>query len=102
VHGTREYSDAVEATLEVARMAAEEVRRRPYLTLLEEPDLSVVIFERNGWEQSDYDAWSADLLQHGRAFVTASKHRGRPCTRFAIVNPRTTASDLRGILASMA
>ncbi len=102
VHGTREYSDAVETTLEVARMGAEEVRRRPYLTLLEEPDLSVVIFERNGWEQSDYDRWSAELLHHGRAFVTASKHRGRPCTRFAIVNPRTTASDLRGILASMA
>jgi glutamate/tyrosine decarboxylase-like PLP-dependent enzyme len=102
VHGTRAYTDAVEATLEVARAAAEEVRRRPYLALLEEPDLSVVIFERVGWEQSDYESWGEELLHHGRAFVLPTKHRGRPCTRFAIVNPRTTVADLRSILATMA
>ena len=32
----------------------------------------------------------------------AQTHRGEPCTRFAIVNPRTTVSDLTGILATMA
>jgi glutamate/tyrosine decarboxylase-like PLP-dependent enzyme len=102
VHGTRAYTDAVEATIEVARAAAEEIRRRPYLALLEEPDLSVVIFERVGWEQSDYEQWGEELLHHGRAFVLPTKHQGRPCTRFAIVNPRTTVADLRSILASMA
>ena len=102
VHGTRAYSDAVEATLQVARAGAEEIRRRPYLRLLEEPDLSVLIFVREGWEQEDYQRWSEDLLHHGRAFVTPTRHRGRPCTRFAIVNPRTTVADLRSILASMA
>jgi len=102
VNGTQAYSAAVETTLEVARAAAEDVRRRPYLTLLEEPDLSVVIFARDGWSKADYDAWSADLLHAGKAFVTASAHRGQPCTRFAIVNPRTTVADLKGILATMA
>ena len=29
-------------------------------------------------------------------------HRGEPCTRFAVINPRTTAADLAGILATMA
>jgi glutamate/tyrosine decarboxylase-like PLP-dependent enzyme len=102
VHGTRAYSDALESTLEVTRAAAEEIRRRPYLRLLEEPDLSVLIFARDGWEQADYDGWSARLLHSGKAFVTASRHRGEPCTRFAIVNPRTTVADLKGILATMA
>jgi glutamate/tyrosine decarboxylase-like PLP-dependent enzyme len=102
VHGTDAYVEAVETTLAVARQGAEEVRRRPYLELLEEPDLSVVIFARVGWEAADYERWSRRLLDAGYAFVTPSSHRGQPCARFAVVNPRTTAADLRGILATMA
>jgi len=101
-HGTTAYREAVETTIEVARSGAEEIRRRPYLRLLEEPDLSVLLFAREGWTASDYARWSAELLDHGKAFVTPTKHRGQPCTRFAIVNPRTTLADLRGILATMA
>ena len=63
---------------------------------------SVLIFRRIGWSAEDYEAWSARLLAEGYAFVTPSTHRGEPCTRFAIVNPRTTVSDLTGILATMA
>jgi hypothetical protein len=65
-------------------------------------DLSVLIFRRIGWAAEDYEAWSARLLAEGYAFVTPSTHRGEPCTRIAIVNPRTTVSDLTGILATMA
>ncbi len=101
-HGTQAYCDAVESTLVVARAGAEEIRRRPYLRLLEEPDLSVLIFAREGWGQADYDRWSASLLSRGTAFVTPTKHHGQPCTRMAVVNPRTTVADLRGILATMA
>lgn len=101
-HGTQAYTDAVESTLQVARAGAEEVRRRPYLRLLEEPDLSVVIFAREGWERGDYERWSASLLRRGIAFVTPTTHHGEPCTRFAVVNPRTTLADLRGIFATMA
>lgn len=102
VHGTAAYAEAVETTLEVARAGAEEVRRRPYLRLLEEPDLSVLVVERVGWEQADYQRWSTALLDRGQAFVTPTRHRARPCTRLAVVNPRTTVSDLKGVLASMA
>ncbi|MGB9375077.1 MAG: pyridoxal-dependent decarboxylase [Jiangellales bacterium] len=101
-HGTLAYEEAVETTIEVARAGAEEIRRRSYLRLLEEPDLSVLVFAREGWSKADYERWSVDLLQKGTAFVTPTKHRGQPCTRFAIVNPRTTLADLRGILATMA
>jgi glutamate/tyrosine decarboxylase-like PLP-dependent enzyme len=101
-HGTRAYEEAVETTIEVARAGAEEIRRRSYLQLLEEPDLSVLVFAREGWSKADYDAWSANLLEKGTAFVTSTKHHGQPCTRFAIVNPRTTLADLRGILVTMA
>ncbi len=101
-HGTQAYQAAVETTLDVARAGAEEIRRRGYLQLLEEPDLSVLIFARQGWEQADYERWSAALLARGTAFVTPTRHRGQPCTRVAVVNPRTTVADLRGIFATMA
>ena len=102
VHGTDAYRDAIEQTLAVARAGADEIRSRPYVELLEEPELTVLIFRRTGWTAADYAAWSSGLLAQGYAFVTPTTHRGEPCTRMAIVNPRTTVSDIAGILATMA
>ncbi|MDX6532436.1 MAG: L-2,4-diaminobutyrate decarboxylase [Gaiellales bacterium] len=102
VHGTDAYRDALETTLRVARESAEEIRRRPYVELLLEPDLSVLIFRRLGWDAADYHSWSRRLLAEGYAFVTPTTHNGETCTRIAIVNPRTTVSDIVGILATMA
>jgi L-2,4-diaminobutyrate decarboxylase len=101
-HGTDAYRDAIEATLTVARAGADEIRNRPYVELLVEPDLSVLIFRRIGWGAEDYARWSAALLADGYAFVTPTSHLGEPCTRLAIVNPRTTVEDVAGILATMA
>ena len=102
VHGTRAYTDAVERTLAVARHAAEEIRRRSYLELLHEPDLSVVAFGRRGWTPSQYKDWSQRLLQADEAFVVPTTHRGETVTRFAIVNPETSEADIDAILDSMA
>ena len=102
VHGTDSYRDAIESSLAVARAGAEEIRSRRYLELLVEPDLSVLTFRRVGWSAQDYVDWTRQLLDQGYAFVTPTTHRGEPCTRFAVINPRTTVSDLTGILATMA
>jgi len=60
-----------------------------------------VVYERDGWTKEHYAAWSARLLEEQRAFVTPSSHAGRPNTRFALLNPRTTFESLVGILDSM-
>jgi glutamate/tyrosine decarboxylase-like PLP-dependent enzyme len=101
VHGTDAYRDAVEQTLTVARAGAEMIRSARHLRLLVEPDLSVLIFERVGWAEADYTQWSARLLDEQLAFVTPTRHGGRTCARVAIVNPCTTADDLKLILDSM-
>jgi glutamate/tyrosine decarboxylase-like PLP-dependent enzyme len=101
MHGSDSYRDAIESTLQVARRGADEIRSRPYLELLVEPDLTVLTFKRVGWTAEDYAAWTQRLLDQGYAFVTPTTHKGEPCTRFAIINPRTTVSDLTGILATM-
>ncbi len=101
VHGTQAYCDAVEQTLTVARAGRALIEASDHLRLLVEPDLSVLIFERIGWDQADYDQWTDRALLQGFAFVTPTKHQGRVCTRFCIVNPVTTVDDLAQIIDSM-
>ena len=101
-HGTRAYAEAIEHTLAVARATAEEIRRRPYVELLNDPDLTVLVLRRVGWGPEDYAAWSARMLADGFAFVTPTIHAGETVTRFAIVSPRTTVADVAAILDTMA
>ena len=101
VHGTAAYSIAIESTLALTQAAAKEIRGRPELELLTEPELSVLCFKRTGWAAEDYNRWSADMLARGFAFVTPTVHRGEIVTRFAIVNPRTTLADIKAILDTM-
>ena len=102
VHGTDAYRDAVEQTLTVARAGPELIDAAEHVRLLVEPDLSVLIFERIGWTRRRLRARGAPrLLDEQTAFVTPTRHRGRVCTRFAIVNPLTTADDLALIIDSM-
>jgi len=101
VHGTQAYTEAVEQTLTVARQGRELIEAAEHLSLLVEPDLSVLIFARDGWQAADYEAWSQRALHQGFAFVTPTKHHGQVCTRFAIVNPVTTTEDLEQIIDSM-
>lgn len=99
--GAGAYREAVSASIALARRIADEITRRPGLRLVREPQLSVVVFERDGWERADYDRWSHRLLEEQRAFVVPSSHAGRPNTRFAIVNPLTTFEQLTAILDTM-
>jgi glutamate/tyrosine decarboxylase-like PLP-dependent enzyme len=100
-HGIQKYREAIEANIDLAHEAAELIRGLDYLELVREPELSVVVFERKGWELADYDQWSEKLLKDEIGFVVPSSHQGKPNTRFAIVNPLTTIELLSKILESM-
>ena len=100
-HGIQKYREAIEANIDLAYEAAELIRGLDYLELVREPELSVVVFERKGWELQDYDRWSDMLLKEEIGFVVPSSHQGKPNTRFAIVNPLTSIELLSKILESM-
>ena len=100
-HGTRAYTDAMETTMSVARFAADEVRRRPELELVLEPDLTVIVFRRRGWTPEHYQRWSDEQLSSGQSFVVPSSWKGETVLRICIVNPRTTADDVRAIFDSL-
>jgi len=100
-YGTDEYTEAMEQTLRIAQEAAELIRRHPRLTLLRDPELSVVAFTRDGWNADHYQKWSDQLLADQIGFVTPSAHHGQPILRFAIVNPWTKIEDLEAILNTL-
>jgi glutamate/tyrosine decarboxylase-like PLP-dependent enzyme len=101
VHGTDAFAEAVETTLAVTRAAADEIRSRPDLELLLEPELSVLVFRRHGWAAADYERWAAGLRASGTAFVMPTTVDGETVARLALVNPRTTLADLVTVLNRM-
>jgi glutamate/tyrosine decarboxylase-like PLP-dependent enzyme len=101
VHGTDAYTAALERTLAVTRAGAELINSCEHVRLLVQPELSVLVLERVGWDADDYARWSSRILAEQLGFVTPTTHAGRVCTRFAIVNPLTTVDDLRQLIDSM-
>ena len=100
-YGVAAYRKAVAENIEVAHKIAEVIRKRSDLRLVREPELSIVVFEKEGWQLADYEAWSDRILREGLGFVTPSSHLGKPNARFAIVNPRTDVKLLAKIIDSM-
>jgi glutamate/tyrosine decarboxylase-like PLP-dependent enzyme len=100
-NGTNEYTVAMEKTLALTKYAALQIKSHKNLTLIMEPKLSIVAFQRVGWEYLDYKNWSNNLLKDQIGFVTPSSHKGEPILRFAIVNPWTSKTDIDEILATL-
>lgn len=100
-HGTDQYRATIEHGIDLARRIADEITARDGLSLVREPELSVVVFRREGWTLADYDAWSDQLLDDQRGFVVPSAHRGEPVLRFAIISPLTTFDLLTGVLDTL-
>jgi glutamate/tyrosine decarboxylase-like PLP-dependent enzyme len=98
VHGTRAYGEAIEAALALARATAEEIRRRPHLELIRDPDLSVVLFRRRGWGPAEYTAWAQALHEEEIAFIPPSAWEGEMVGRFAFLHPHTSLDLVRQIL----
>jgi aromatic-L-amino-acid/L-tryptophan decarboxylase len=102
VYGVRAYGDAIEAAIDLARQTAMEIRRRDYLELIREPDLSVVLFRRPGWQAADYTAWSDELLDDQVAFIPPTVWEGETVARFAFLHPHTSMTLVTDILDRMA
>ena len=101
-YGTRRYREAVESSLDLARATAREVERRDYLELALEPELSVVVFKRNGWPMELYQRWSMQALRDEVGFILPTTFQGSPAVRLCFVNPTTTIQDVKAILDTLA
>jgi glutamate/tyrosine decarboxylase-like PLP-dependent enzyme len=100
-HGTEHYRAAIDSGILLAERIAEEITARDNLSLVRDPQLSVVVFRREGWTPAQYQAWSSRLLEEQRAFVVPSSHAGETVLRFAIISPLTTFETLTDILDTL-
>jgi glutamate/tyrosine decarboxylase-like PLP-dependent enzyme len=101
VHGVAAYREAVETVLETARRTARLVESLPDLELVREPELSIVLFRRRGWDRSDYQRWSEALLADQIGFVTPTTWEGSPVGRLALLHPETSLAMIEQILLTM-
>jgi len=101
VNGTKAYSDAVEASVELTRQVAELVRSHPELELVIEPNLSVVLWRRIGWQAKDYRDLQDRLIASQTAFVTPTSWQGETVGRFAFVHPGTTIEMVNEVFAAL-
>ena len=100
-YGVGAYRKAVAENIDVAHKIAQVISKRKDLKLVREPELSIVVFEKEGWQLADYQKWSDRILADGLGFVVPSSHQGKPNARFAIVNPRTDVKLLTQLIDSM-
>ena len=100
-HGTELYRAAIDDGIRLAERIGAEIAAREGLSLVRDPQLSVVVFRREGWGPADYQEWSNALLEDQRAFVVPSSHAGETVLRFAIISPLTTFETLTGILDTL-
>ncbi len=97
-YGWDAYAEAVDQCFVIAAYAAEQVARRPCLELVLDPALTVLLVRRRGWGPTDYDAWSAEALRRGLAFVIPTRHAGETVLRLCFVNPLTSRDDVDLVL----
>lgn len=101
-HGTAAYERAVAHGLQLARRAAELIEGSPELELAMQPELSVVVFRRRGWEPEDYERWSKEQLARGLTLTVPTVLADELLLRFCFVNPQTTVDDIALVLDSLA
>ncbi|MEQ1735236.1 MAG: aminotransferase class V-fold PLP-dependent enzyme [Rhodoglobus sp.] len=100
-HGTDKYRDAIEKCLATSRAVAEAIRASDHLSLSREPELSVLIFERPGFTDADYDAWSRRAAAGGVILCVPTRWHDRTVLRLAFVNPDTEADAVVAALDSL-
>ena len=99
--GTDRYIAAVERTLETARTVADAIRASDHLELVCEPELSVLLFQRPGWDEEAYAAWSNALAKEGAILCVPTKWRGGTVLRLVFVNPDTQAARVTEVLDTL-
>lgn len=88
-HGTAKYTQAIETCLEIAKTVRQAIDRSEHLEMVIEPELSVLVFRRLGWQDADYQAWSKRMAKAGQILCVPTKHAGETVLRLVFVNPDT-------------
>ena len=88
-HGVAAYREAVEASLDLARWTAARIEELDHLELVREPDLSIVMFRRTGWDWERVRARGpTSCSRTAIGFVLPSRWHGRADPALRLPQPR--------------
>ena len=90
VHGTDALADAVRAPMTTTAYAVARLRSIPDVEVILEPELTVVLFRKAGWDRARWQRWSADLLARQIAFVAPTTWKGETVGRLVFLHPFTS------------
>ena len=101
VHGTDALVDAVRASILTTEYATQRLREIDGIEVVLEPELSVVLFEKAGWDRDRWRAWAADLLERQIAFVAPTTWKGETVGRLVFLHPLTTTAIVDEVLDTL-
>jgi glutamate/tyrosine decarboxylase-like PLP-dependent enzyme len=101
VHGTDALTEAVRAPMATTAYAVERLRSIPDIDVILEPELTVVLFRKAGWDHARWQRWSADLLGRQIAFVAPTTWKGETVGRLAFLHPLTTDTIVDEVLDTL-
>lgn len=89
-YGTKNYQSAIDASIDLADKVRVEISSRKDLKILNDSELPIIIFEKLGWHDQDYQNWAEKLLQEQIAFVAPTTFNGKRVARLVFIHPATT------------
>jgi glutamate/tyrosine decarboxylase-like PLP-dependent enzyme len=101
VHGSDALAGAVRAAMTTTAYAVAQLRTIPDVEVLLEPELSVVLFRKAGWDRARWQEWSTDLLGRQIAFVAPTTWKGEAVGRLAFLHPLTTNAIVDEVVATL-
>jgi glutamate/tyrosine decarboxylase-like PLP-dependent enzyme len=100
-HGTDAMTDAIRTSLDTTAYAAERLRVIDGVELALEPELTVLLFRKSGWDAPRWQAWARDLLERGVAFVAPTRWKGETLGRLVFLHPLTTHAIVDEVLDTL-
>jgi aromatic-L-amino-acid decarboxylase len=101
LHGTDAMTEAVRAAMVTTAYAADQLRSMAGIDLVMEPELSVLLFRKTGWDHRRWREWAADLLERQVAFVAPTTWKGETVGRLVFLHPLTTTAIVDEVLDSL-
>jgi glutamate/tyrosine decarboxylase-like PLP-dependent enzyme len=101
VHGTDAMTDAIRASVATTAYAVEQLRSIDGIDVVIEPELTVILFRKRGWDAPRWQAWARDLLAREVAFVAPTRWKGETVGRLVFLHPLTTEAIVDEVLATL-
>ena len=103
-YGTAAFRDYVEASHDLSRKFAKDLRQNPKFSLAMQPQSNIICFrlENKKWKRKKVNAWNSqvrqELLEEGEFYFVQTELRGKVYLRTTLMNPFTKRKHLKKLI----